>query len=339
MKTGKVSESVLKRSVLKQIKENRNEVLQGAKIGEDCAILDISENKYAFMAMASVTIYTPADAARAVQKAANNTAVAGGAPVAVLLSILLPETAEEKELKTLMAEAQNKCDQLSLQIMGGHTEVLEALSRPVITAVCYGKEDQMVPAKRKGSQNPSGKKKEHSGKAVVMTKWAGLEGTAILARLKREELLTRYPAYLAEEAASFDRFSSIIPEAAVAAKSNVSIMHDVSGGGVFGALWELAEKAGVGLEIDLKKIPILQETVEVCNFFDINPYEMAGGGSLLALTEDGTGLVRALESEGIPAAVIGKVTHNNDRVVLNEEEKRFLEPVKPEHIYKILNGG
>lgn len=339
MKIGKVSESILKRSVLKQIKENRNEVLQGAKIGEDCAILDISEDKYTFMAMASATIYTQEDAARAVQKAANNVAVAGGAPVVILLSILLPETAEEKELKALMAEAQNKCDQLSLQIAGGHTEVLEALSRPVITAVCCGKEGQLTCLKAKGLQNPSEKKKGHIDKAVIMTKWAGLEGTAILAQLKKEELLTRYPAYLAEEAASFDRFSSIIPEAAVAAKSNVSIMHDVSGGGVFGALWELAEKAGVGLEIDLKKIPILQETVEVCNFFDINPYEMAGSGSLLALTEDGIGLVRALEAEGIPAAIIGKVTDKNDRVVLNEEEKRFLEPVKPEHIYKILNGG
>ena len=84
-------------------------------------------------------------------------------------------------------------------------------------------------------------------------------------------------------------------------KSGVRAMHDVTAGGIFGALWELAEASGVGLDITLKKIPIRQETVEICEFFDINPYQLASGGSLLMAAEDGNRLVMDLAKEGIPA--------------------------------------
>ena len=109
-------------------------------------------------------------------------------------------------------------------------------------------------------------------------------------------------------------------------KSGVRAMHDVTTGGIFGALWELAEASGVGLDITLKKIPIRQETVEICEFFDINPYQIASGGSLLMAAEDGNRLVMDLVKEGIPAVVVGKATAGNDRVLINEEERRFLEP-------------
>ena len=106
---------------------------------------------------------------------------------------------------------------------------------------------------------------------IVATKWVGLEGTAILAREKEEELRTRYAQPFIDKAKIFAQMMSILPEAAVAIKSGASAMHDVSEGGIFGALWELAESAGVGLEIDLKKIPIRQETIEVCEFLDVYP--------------------------------------------------------------------
>ena len=85
-------------------------------------------------------------------------------------------------------------------------------------------------------------------------------------------------------------------------------MHDVTEGGIFGALWEMAEASGVGLEIDLKKIPVRQETIEVCEFFGINPYQLISSGCMLMAAEDGNLLVRELEKAGIPATIIGKAT-------------------------------
>ena len=118
--------------------------------------------------------------------------------------------------------------------------------------------------------------------------------------------------------------------------SGVTAMHDVTEGGIYGALWEVAESTGVGLEIDLKKIPIRQETIEICEFFELNPYELISSGSLLMVTDDGLGLVRNLEKEGIPAAVIGRICEGNDRVVINDDEKRFLEPPKSDELYKAI---
>ena len=97
----------------------------------------------------------------------------------------------------------------------------------------------------------------------------------------------------------------------------------------------MAESSGVGLEIDLKKLPIRQETVEICNFLDWNPYELISGGSLLIAAENGADLVRKLEAEKIPAAVVGRTTRGKDRIVKNGEEKRFLEPAKPDELYQL----
>ena len=97
----------------------------------------------------------------------------------------------------------------------------------------------------------------------------------------------------------------------------------------------MANGAGVGLEIDLKKLPVRQETIELCEFFDLNPYELSSGGCLLMTAEDGNGLVDALKKEGIPAVVVGKTTDGNDRVLFNEEERRFLEPPKTDQLNKV----
>ena len=146
--------------------------------------------------------------------------------------------------------------------------------------------------------------------------------------------MTRYPAYLVEEAETFDQYISILPEAAVAARSGACVMHDASEGGIYAALWELAESSGIGLSIDLKKLPIRQETVEVCEFCGVNPYTLMSGGCLLMTTEDGLGLVKALETANINAAIIGKITDNKDKIIRNEDEVRFLDRPKTDEIYK-----
>ncbi len=84
-------------------------------------------------------------------------------------------------------------------------------------------------------------------------------------------------------------------------------------GGVFGALWELGQCSGVGLEIDLKKIPIRQETIEICEFFDLNPYKLLSGGSLLLAAADGNALVHAIRQAGGEAVIIGRTIDSNDR--------------------------
>ena len=155
----------------------------------------------------------------------------------------------------------------------------------------------------------------------------------MLAEVNREHLLQRYPAYLVDEAASFQQFLSIIPEAATAIKSGVYAMHNANEGGIFAALWEMAERSGVGLTIDLKKIPLRQETVEVCERCNCNPYELLCGGCMIMTAEDGLGLVATLHEQGIPATIIGKITDSNDRIIMNDDEVRYMDRPKTDAIY------
>ena len=326
MRRGKISENVLKRSVLKKINTHRREVINGAGVGTDCAVLSFGEGYDIVLSTNPVTAPIEDIGVYAIHTALNNIAASGAEPVGIMLSILLPERTEESELQQMMGKAQDICRGCNTEIVGGHTEVIPNVDESIMTVTGVGKRDTALSSLLPGVR---------ADQDIVISKWIGLGGTIRLARERREELCTRYPVRMIEEAAAYDKYLSVIPEAATAMKSGVCGMHDVSGGGIFGALWELAQRAGVGLEIDLKKIPVKQETIEICEFFEVNPYELLSGGCLIMTAEDGDALVLALERENIPAVVVGRTTEGNDRVIFNEDEKRYLDRPKTDQIYYV----
>lgn len=317
----------MKRSVLRQLHNRRDEVLLGAGVGEDCAALTLEADEVFVMSTDPITGTGKEMGSLAVITTANDLASSGAEPVGVMLTILLPEESEEALLKEIMRDAEATCEKFHMQILGGHTEVSAAVNRPVISVSGVGKvkKDAMI---KTGGARP--------GMDIVVSKWIGIEGTVILAKERERELLGRYATTFIDRSKDLDAYISVLSEAAVAARSGVSAMHDITEGGIFGALWEMAEASGVGLEIDLKKIPVRQETIEICEFFGLNPYELISGGSMLMAAEDGNQLVHELKKAGIPAAVIGKAMAGNDRVLRNEEERRFLEPPKPDELYRVI---
>ncbi len=328
MRIGKVPESVLKRSILKQIHTRRKEVILGAAVGEDCAAVELEEDEIFVLSSDPVTGTATDIGSLAIWVTLNDLASAGALPIGVMLTVLLPENISEQEIREMVHQAEEACSLADVQIMGGHTEVTNAVCRPVITVTGVGK------AKKGGLISTSGAK---AGMDIVVTKWVGLEGTSILAKEKKEALLTRFSEHFILQAQKLDCMLSVLPEASVAVKSGVGAMHDVTEGGIFGALWEMAESSGVGLFIELKKIPLKQETVEICEFFHINPYELISSGAMLMAAEDGNRLVLDLKQAGIFATVIGKATAGNDRVLVNGEERRFLEPPKTDELYKAIS--
>ena len=340
MKTGKISDSVLKRSVLKYISGSDEAVKKGAEVGSDCAFLCWEG---AGLAVSTQTVSLPVEDSSeyAIYAAVNNLAAGGSKPKAVTLAITLPADAEEDCLKQIMSGAARVCKELQISIAGGHTEVSYGVKSPVITVTAMG-ECVKVQRLAKDSdeaevqaQNGAVSDRLRPGDAVVLSKWIGLEGTAMLAGAKEQDLLSRYPMHLVRSARGFKKYLPILPEAATALKSGVCAMTDVRNGGIFGALFQLAKGAGVGLSVDLKAIPVKQETIEICEFFDVNPYELLSGGCLLMVARNGEKLVDELAKEDIPASIIGRITSGNDKVVINGEETRFLEPAKPDEIWKI----
>ncbi len=326
MNAGKVSETILKRSVLKQVKKRREEVLHGAAAGEDCAILKLSSDEFFSITSDPVTAEIGLVGTLAVHHTLNNLFATGAEPVGVTLVVLLPENTKEKHIKEIMSQVTAVCAAYDVQILGGHTEVNTAVAKPILIVTGIGK------AKEPQLKLTAVAKPEED---IVVTKWIGLEGSYILAKEKEEELASVFPKRFIEEVDNFETYLSIFSEAALASKSDVSAMHDIAEGGIYGALWELAECAGVGLEIDLKAIPVRQETIEICEHFGLNPYHLLSGGSMLITATNGYDMVRELKKIGIHGTVIGKTTKELPKKILNGEEIGFLERPKADEIYKM----
>lgn len=327
MKLGKVPETVLKRSVLNLIKHRRDEVLVGPAIGEDCSVIAIDEDEVLVISTDPITGTSKDIGSLAVHITANDIASNGAEVIGMMLTILLPEGSQETELKTIMRDIEAVCKSLDIEIMGGHTEITKAVNQPIITVAGVGKMKRLDMIKTAGAE---------PGHEIVMTKWAGLEGTAIIAAAKEQELLSKYSASFIDGAKNLIDHISVIPEAKVARAIGVTSMHDVTEGGIFGALWEIGAASKVGLEVDLKKILLKQETVEICEFYDLNPYMLISSGSMLIVTDKANLLVDSLKDKGITAAVIGRIKEGNDRVIINEDEIRYLEPPKSDELYKVM---
>ena len=327
MKIGKLPEQVLVRSVLRQIKHRREEVLSGPAVGRDCAALKLKDGEILVMSTDPITGTVKDMGSQAVHITANDLAVSGAEPLGIMLTLLLPDTVEEPQIRAMMQEVESTCEKLGMEVLGGHTEITNVVRQPLISVTGVGKlrQDQMPDLSR-----------VRPGQDLVVTKWIGLEATAILAKEKEEELLKEFSPEFVRTAREFDRYLSVVPDAGAAAAAGVCAMHDITEGGVFGALWEVAEGANVGLEADLKKIPIRQETVEICEVFHLNPYHIMSSGSVLAVTEDGPGLVRELERTGIPAAVVGRTTSGKDRIVRNGEDVQYLTRPQTDELYKVM---
>lgn len=327
MKIGKIPETALKRSILNQIKHRRDEVLVGPAVGEDCSVVSIGEDEVLVLSTDPITGTVHDIGTLAVHITANDIASNGAEVIGIMLTILLPEETEEAELRTMMQDIEAVCTKLHIEVIGGHTEITKAVHQPIVTVTGVGKMKRADMIKTAGAS---------PGQEIVMTKWAGLEGTAIIAAAKEKELLTKYTVGFIEGAKRMIEDISVVPESEVARAVGVTSMHDVTEGGIFGALWEIGVASKVGFEVDLKKILLKQETVEICEFYDINPYMLISSGSMLIVTDKANLLVDRLKEANIAAAVIGRITEGNDRIIINEEERRYLEPPKSDELYKVM---
>ncbi len=327
MNIGKISELMLKRSVFKQIKIKNSGALVEPRVGEDAAVISVGQDEVIFLSENPVMGAADEIGETGVLLAVNNLVAQGAVPVGVMVNLLLPPSSTERELRTIMREIEEQCKKREMIVLGGSTEVSEAIRCPIFCVTGIGREKK---------ENIVRTSCVREGDDIIATKYVGLHGTAKIAVKKEEELLKRYAKPFLEAAKNMSCDISVEREAKIAKNFGVNAMHDMSKGGVFGAIWEMASASNVGVEIFLSKIPIRQHTIEVCEFFDLNPYQLLSNGSLLIAAQKGSELVQLLEKEGIPAAIIGKATKGNERVVYYGEEKRFLEPARGDEIYKVL---
>ena len=323
MRKGKLQQSVLVRSVFKMLGQKREDAA-GPAVGRGVSAF-AGEKETQVFSCAPVLVKDPEDAVLAVCRVCNSVAAAGASAKGVLVSLMLPEAMEEKDLKELMRAVDGACVRYGTAVIGGHTEVTDGVLYPVLTVTAAGG------TTRAGLFDPSCVTADLD---LVVTKGIALGAVSYLAKTRRDELLTRflrdYPW-----GGGFSEDYSVCREAEIAIEHGAAAMQDLSEGGIFGALWEMADGAGIGLDVALKRIPIQQETVEICEFFGVNPYQMLSTGALLIAAADGEGLVQKMALEGIPSAVIGRTTSGKERILRNGEEVRYLDKPQMDEMYRV----
>ena len=332
MKIGKVDNETLERLVLGRIGKKRDEVIVGPGIGEDCAVLDFGEYE-CVLSTDPITAGASRVGTLAVHISCNDVASNGVEPMAVMLTVLLPPDTTEEEVEEIARQANEAAKELGIQIIGGHTEVTDAVNQPVISAVAIGR------APKRGQGNDCPGASLHSGDLIVVTKKLALEGTALAVEQREEELRS----YLTEEeighAKAMMDHISVVKEGVIAGRIGVDVMHDVTEGGALGAVWEVCARAGAGAVIEAGALPFDPVTMTVCAALELDPMRLISSGSMLMCVSGKLWeiLKEKLAEEGIEASVIGRVTEagNGITLIMKNGEREAVGPPGPDEIYKI----
>ena len=234
-------------------------------------------------------------------------------------------------IRNHIAKAMEKLETEDFQLEELHIagEKCAALRVPQIVITAVGETDQK-------ERIADALLTARAGQDIVYAGWAGLEGMLRIIGEKEAELRERFtPAFIGQMKA-YDSELCGLSKIAVADAMGVSVIRQVSRGGILASLWDLAKDTELGLNLDLKKIAVRQETIEVCEHFRLNPYQLASGGSFLMLTENGEALADALNQKGIQAAVIGQLTDSNDKIIHNGEDMRYIDRPAPDELMKVF---
>lgn len=298
MKVGKLTPAALTSAVFSQLGVRRPDVLVHAGIGEDSTVIDFGDS-VAILSTDPITGATHEQGWLGVHVACNDVAAMGAAPLGVMVTLFLPERVTETDVMALMADVNRAALDLGIEVLGGHSEVTPGIPDTIVSVTAIGRAPKSRFVTSAGAR---------VGDDLVLTKAAGLEGTAILARERASDLLPRVPAELLEAGRSFIREISVVPDALAAAGAGASAMHDATEGGVLGAVYELARASGLGVELDAEAIPIRPETKAVCAALGLDPLRLVSSGALVIAAPDGGRVVDALDAAGIRAAIIGRLT-------------------------------
>jgi len=265
----------------------------------------------------------------AVNIACNDLASFGVEPVGLLVTILAPSGTTERDICAISDQLNETASQLNVEIIGGHTEITDSVTRFVLVSTAVGKICKNRIICTNGAM---------PGDKIIVTKYVGQEGTAIIAAEKEQELSRHFGPGLINDAKNYFNHLSVIKEGLIAAGYEVTSMHDVTEGGLLGAVWEVCEASGKGADIYYDKIPVSGPTRKICDFYGIDPLRLVSSGCMLICCKgsDAEKLVSRLVSEGIPAAIIGEINDNGHRLLHRDSKAVSIDEPLSDELYKVI---
>ena len=325
MKPGKISQTVYRRSVLKQLNTDVHAAFFPPAKEECC--YGIKADPGEMILSSGVSLYGNEKdlCVFAIAQVCNALATRGASPKGVSIQIMLPEFAYESRLKAMMQTSSEAAKEYGIEILAADVQNVPGIQTTIVNVTAVGTTKRILQSC-----------KAPAGQDIVQIKWIGLEGTLRILKARQESLAKHFPSAFLKQTASYEKELISLKEMKAADAIGVSAMHQIGDGGILAALWELAEGADIGLSVDMRRIPVKQETIEVCEYFHLNPYQLTSTGSILVITPKGEELADTLTREGMAAAVIGHTTAGRERIILNQGEIRYIDRPALDELTKIL---
>lgn len=327
MKTGKLDSELLRNIVFNNITCHREEVMVRPSIGEDCAVLDFGE--YACVMSTDPITGAANEVGRlAVHISCNDIASNGVEPMGLMLTIMAPEGTTAEDINEIMKQSGEAAAELNVEIIGGHTEITPAVNKIVISSTAIGRQLKEKVVLTKGAKPKD---------LIIMTKNVALEGTAIIAHDFEERLRKDLGDSIVEEAKGMMKNISVVKEGVIAGKIGVTGMHDITEGGLLGALWEICEASSVGAILYKDKVNMASSTEKICEYFKVDPFKLISSGCMLITVskEKARKLLDGLDSNGIEASIIGEITEEG-RYIKDGGELIEIDPPESDELYKVL---
>lgn len=320
MKSGKLNWDDLKYIIEENKSVKREEVRIRNGIGEDCSVIDFGQYE-CIVSTDPITGAANNIGKLAVHINCNDIASCGVEPLGILVTIMAPVTSSLEDIKNVMKEIDGECKKLNVEILGGHTEVTEAVNKMIVSCTVIGKGKSGKAVATAGAK---------LGDDIVVTKYVAMEGTGILASDYKERLKNILIEEELEEAKEYLNHISVVKEGIISGEFGVNSMHDITEGGLLGALWEMAEASNLGFVVYEKDVPVSAVTQKICKEFSVDPLKLISSGSMLITTSKGKDLVNLLEQKGIKASIIGKIVESRGILIRGEETIEVAPPERDE---------
>lgn len=333
LKIGKLDSDVLQRIVIDKIRYRRPEVKTRAGIGEDCAVIDYGEYE-CVVSTDPITADVKNIGRLAIHISCNDVASNGIEPLGITLAVMLPVGTTESDVQTIMTQAGTAAEEAGVEIIGGHTEVTPAVNQPVIVSTAFGRG---IAGESASARNM------RPGDMILMTKSAGLEGTGIIATEKAEELTGVLTPQELRRAQGMIRDVSVVKDGITAGRIGTSGMHDVTEGGILGAVWEMCHISGLGAEVELEAIHVDPVTEKIAAHYGIDPLRLISSGCMLIVAPPSKAYKIVTEYHkidvNIKSAIIGKICgaeHGITQIDPLGQESEIAPPCADE-LYKVMN--
>lgn len=329
LKIGKIDNDLLKKIVFDKITYKRPEVITRPGIGEDCAVVDF-DSCNCVISTDPITAAVNEIGGLAIHITCNDIASNGVQPIGIMMAAMLPPGTTEDDIENIMRQAGETAAEVEVEIIGGHTEITSAVNKPVIVTTAIGKDLK---------KDKACERKIQEGDAILLTKRAGIEGAGIIATDNEHELAGVLSANEIKKAKGFLNEVSVVKEGVAAGKVGTLGMHDVTEGGVLGAVWEMCKVSDMGASIKKETIPVDDVTIKIAENYNIDYLRLISSGCMLILAaqDKKEEIKKAITDCGVLVTEIGTImTKEYGIMMTSQEETTEIEKPGSDELYKAV---